>query len=200
VLAAEHNANNAKVLFDHIDVTRSGEIPEGKAARWVLAIQTFTLGGGNSEFQYTKGAPSTKTAMFLPIGRNLEDTLLLCLVPQNRAVIAQDLPVWERDPDTAEKLKSGVRRSIAGFADRYTWRTRSIRLRGDEVGNVSSLAFASGVESASKDSLDPMLAYRIDKDKGRLPIQFKDRGLWRDFDSIVPDDGHGTGVGEQPTD
>lgn len=188
VLAAEHNANNAKVLFDHIDVTRSGEIPEGKAARWVLAIQTFTLGGGNSEFQYTKGAPSTKTAMFLPIGRNLEDTLLLCLVPQNRAVIAQDLPVWERDPDTAEKLKSGVRRSIAGFADRYTWRTRSIRLRGDEVGNVSSLAFASGVESASKDSLDPMLAYRIDKDKGRLPIQFKDRGLWRDFDSIVPDD------------
>lgn len=187
VLAAEHNANNAKVLFDHIDVTRPGDIPESKAVRWVLAIQTFALGGGNSEFQYTKGAPSTKTAMFLPLGRNLEDTLLLCLVPQNRAVITQDLPLWERDPDTAEKLKSGVKRSIAGFADRYTWRTRSIRLRGDDVGNVCALAFASGVESSSKDGLDPMLAYRIDKDKGRLPIQFKDRGLWRDFDSLLPD-------------
>lgn len=188
VLAAEHNANNAKVLFDHINVIRPGNIPKNKAVRWVLAIQTFALGGGNSEFQYTKGAPSTKAAMFLPLGRNLEDTLLLCLVPQNRAVIAQDLPVWERDPDTAEKLKSGVKRSIAGFADRYTWRTRSIRLRGDEGGNVSTLAFASGVESSSKDSLDPMLAYRIDKDEGRLPIQFKDRGLWRDFDTLMPDD------------
>lgn len=188
VLAAEHNANNAKVLFDHIDVTRPGDIPESKAVRWVLAIQTFTLGGGNSEFQYTKGAPSTKTAMLLPLGRNLEDTLLLCLVPQNRAVFAQDLPVWERDAEAVASLKSGVKRGISGYADRYSWRARSIRLRGDEAGNVSALAFASGVENASKDSLDPMLAYRVDKDKGRLPIQFKERGLWRDFDSLLPDD------------
>src|SRR3546814_17073756 len=83
VLAAEHNANNAKVLFDHIDVTQPGDITASKAIRWVLAIQTFTLGGGNSEFRYTKGAPSTKPAMFLPIGRNLEDHLLLCVFPTN---------------------------------------------------------------------------------------------------------------------
>jgi CRISPR system Cascade subunit CasA len=188
VLAAEHNANNAKVLFDHIDVTKPGDISASKAIRWVLAIQTFTLGGGNSEFRYTKGAPSTKTAMFLPLGNNLEDTLLFCLVPQNRAVLAQDLPVWEREAETLASLKSGVGRAIGGIADRYTWRTRSIRLRSDETGNVNSLAFASGVENASKDSLDPMLAYRVDKDKRRLPIQFRVRGLWRDFDSLLPDD------------
>lgn len=188
VLAAEHNANNAKVLFDHTDVTQPGDIPESKAVQWVLAIQTFTLGGGNSEFKYTKGAPSTKTAMFLPLGHNLEDTLLICLVPQNRAVLAQDLPVWERDAEALTSLKSGVERGISGHADRYTWRTRSIRLRGDEEGGVNSLAFASGVESASKDGIDPMLAYRIDKDKGRLPIQFRERGLWREFDSLLPDD------------
>lgn len=188
VLAAEHNANNAKVLFDHIDVTQPGDISANKAIRWVLAIQTFTLGGGNSEFRYTKGAPSTKTAMFLPLGRNLEDTLLLSLVPQNRAVLSHDLPIWERSVDSATSLKAGVVRAIGGFADRYTWRTRSIRLRCDEAGNVNSLAFASGVENASKDTLDPMLAYRVDKDKGRLPIQFKERGVWRDFDSLMPDD------------
>jgi len=187
VLAAEHNANNAKVLFDHIDVRQPGNISASEAVRWVLAIQTFTLGGGNSEFKYTKGAPSTKTAMFLPLGRNLEDTLLICLVPQNRAALAQDIPVWERDPETAASLKSGVLRGIFGHADRYTWRSRSIRLRGDEEGNVNSLAFASGVENASKDGIDPMLAYRIDKEKGRLPIQFRERGLWRDFDSLLPD-------------
>jgi CRISPR system Cascade subunit CasA len=33
-----------------------------------------------------------------------------------------------------------------------------------------------------------MLGYRIDEKNGRLPIQFHERGLWRDFDSILPDD------------
>ena len=188
VLAAEHNADNAKVLFDHIDVTHADAVSAGMAARWMLATQTFSVSAGKSELSHTGTAPSATAAMALPLGRNLEDTLLLSLVPQNRAVIAQDLPVWERSADSLASLKAGVERSIGGYADRYTWRTRSIRLRHDEAGNVNLLAFASGVENESKDALDPMLAYRIDKDNGRLPIQFKERGLWRDFDSLLPDD------------
>ena len=35
-----------------------------------------------------------------------------------------------------------------------------------------------------------MLGYRIDDQRGRLPIQFRDRGLWRDFDSLLPDESH----------
>jgi len=35
-----------------------------------------------------------------------------------------------------------------------------------------------------------MVAYRIDAKLGKLPIQFKERGLWRDFDSLLPDDSH----------
>ena len=188
VLAAEHNADNAKVLFDHIDVTRADAVSAGMAARWMLATQTFSVSAGKSELSHTGTAPSATAAMALPLGRNLEDTLLLSLVPQNRAVAAQDLPIWERSADSLASLKAGTERTIGGYADRYTWRTRSIRLRRDDAGNVNLLAFASGVENASKDALDPMLAYRIDKDNGRLPIQFKERGLWRDFDSLLPDD------------
>ncbi len=34
-----------------------------------------------------------------------------------------------------------------------------------------------------------MHAYRIDKTKGKLPVQFRDdRGIWRDFDSLLPDE------------
>ena len=187
-LAAEHNADNAKVLFDHIDVTRPDAIPASAAARWLLATQTFSVSAGKSELSHTGTAPSATAAMALPVGRNLEDTLLLNLVPQNRAVFAQDLPLWERAADTLVNLKAGAERAIGGIADRYTWRTRSVRLRCDEAGKVSVLAFASGVDNASKDALDPMLAYREDKDKGRLPIQFKERGLWRNFDSLLPDD------------
>ncbi len=187
VLATEHNADNAKVLFDHIDVTRAATVPAGTAARWLLATQTFSVSAGKSELSHTGTAPSATAAMTLPLGLNLEDTLLLSLVPQNRAVSAQDFPIWERNADSLASLKAGTERIIGGYADRYTWSTRSIRLRSDESGDVSVLAFASGVENASKDALDPMLAYRIDKDKGRLPIQFKERGLWRDFDSLLPD-------------
>lgn len=190
VLAAEHNANNAKVLFDHIDVTRADVVSASMAARWMLAAQTFSVSAGKSELSHTSTAPSATAAMALPLGRNLEDTLLFSLVPQNKVVVAQDIPVWERDPDSLAGLKSGLERDIGGYADRYTWRTRSIRFRENGAGNVHLVAFASGVGNASEDALDPMLAYRIDTDRGRLPIQFKERGLWRDFDSLLPDDTH----------
>jgi len=188
VLAAEHNADNAKVLFDHVDVTRPDAVSPAAAARWLLATQTFSVSAGKSELSHTGTAPSATAAMILPLGRNLEDTLLLNLVPQNRVVLAGDLPVWERIPETVASLKAGAERGIAGYADRYTWRTRSIRLRSEERGSVSTLAFASGVDNTSKDSIDPMLAYRIDDKNGKLPIQFRERGLWRDFDSLLPDD------------
>ncbi len=188
VLAAEHNADNAKVLFDHVDVTRPDTVTPAAAVRWLLAMQTFSVSAGKSELSHTGTAPSATGAMVLPLGRNLEDTVLLNLVPQNREVHAGDLPVWERKPETLASLKSGVKRAITGYADRYTWRTRSIRLQGAEGNYVSMLAFASGVENASKDSIDTMLGYRVDDKNGKLPIQFRERGLWRDFDSLLPDD------------
>lgn len=186
VLAAEHNADNAKVLFDHIDVTRPDAVTPAAAARWLLATQTFSVSAGKSELSHTGTAPAATAAMVLPLGRQLEDTLLLNLVPQHRAVLAGDLPVWEREPDALARLKAGAERGIAGYADRYTWRTRSIRLRGENDGGVSTLAFASGVENATKASIDPMLAYRIDEEKGPRSIQFSDRGLWREFHSLLP--------------
>lgn len=186
-LAAEHNADNAKVLFDHIDVTRPDAVSPAAAVRWLLATQTFSVSAGKSELSHTGTAPSATAAMVLPLGRHLEDTLLLNLVAQSRAVSATDLPIWEREPESLASLKAGVKRNIAGHADRYTWRTRSIRLRCEVDDSVSMLAFASGVENDSKDSLDPMLGYRIDDKKGKLPIQFRERGLWRDFDSLLPD-------------
>src|SRR3990170_4288024 len=99
VLAAEHNADNAKVLFDHIDNTDSGAIASSKAARWLIACQTFALGGGNSDFRYTKSGPSATAVMALPLGRTFQDTLLFSLVPENREVLAFDRPLWERNPD-----------------------------------------------------------------------------------------------------
>jgi len=190
-VAAEHNANNAKVLFDHIEVAAAGSIASRMAARWLVACQTFALAGGNSDFVYRKNAPSASAVMVLPLGANLHDTLLFCLVPENKKVLEADWPIWEQEPVPLESLKSGIARRAMGKADLYTWLTRSIKFHLNDNGDtLSELAFASGVEFSSEGCVDPMLGYRIDDKKGTLPIQFRGRGLWRDFDSLLPDESH----------
>ena len=190
VLAAEHNADNAKVLFDHVDVGAPGTISNAEASRWILATQTFSVSSGKSELSHTGTAPSATAAMVLPLGRDLHDTLLMSLVPEIREIHSADLPLWERTPESLISLGEGIERAASGFADRYMWRTRSIRLERSDSGRIGKLAFASGVGHASVDQIDPMLGYRIDDKRGRLPIQFRDRGFWRDFDSLLPDSSH----------
>lgn len=190
-MAAEHNADNAKVLFDHLDVTRSTAIPSGKAACWLLACQTFALGGGRSDFQYTKSGPSATAVLVLPLGRDLHDTLLFSLVPQNREVLKDDVPIWERNAETRAILEKGKERAILGWADLYSWRTRSIKFNLQDNGEaVSEIAFASGLGCSSEGHLDPMLGYRISEKKGKQHVRFRERGLWRDFDSLLPDNGN----------
>lgn len=190
VLAAEHNADNAKVLFDHVDVESPGTISEAAASRWILSTQTFSVSCGKSELSHTGTAPAATAAMALPIGRNLQDTLLFTLVPQNREILGSDQPLWERHPESVESLKEGFERTETGLADRYTWRIRSICFEATESVQIGKLGFASGVGNASLDQSDPMLGYRVDDKKGKFPIQFRDRGLWRDFDSLLPDESH----------
>ena len=73
VLATEHNADNAKVLFDHIDIDAPGTISEAEATRWILATQTFSVSCGKSELSHTGTAPSATAAMVLPIGCDLQE-------------------------------------------------------------------------------------------------------------------------------
>lgn len=193
-MAAEHNADNAKVLFDHLDVTESGEIASRRAACWLLACQTFALGGGKSDFQYTKGGPSATAVMVLPLGRNLESTLILSLVPENREVFHEDVPIWERESESFLSLRNGMKRSMSGWADLYTWRTRSIKFHLDGDGDtIGELAFASGIECLPEGIVDPMVGYKIIRqERGKQSIRFHERGergYWRDFDSLLPDNG-----------
>lgn len=187
-LIAEHNADNAKVLFDHVNVQRPGRITEAKAVCGILATQTFALSAGKSELAHTGTAPSAKAMMVLPMGSNLSETLVFSLISINRESILGDIPLWEREPESLCALQSGKERCISGLADLYTWRTRSIRLQENNDGGVENVAFASGLKSDNTNLLDPMVAYKKDDKHGLLPIQFRERGLWRDFDCILPDD------------
>ncbi len=186
-LAAEHNADNAKVLFDHIDVEHPNAISAASATRWILATQTFSVSCGKSELSHTGTAPSATAVMVLPLGQSLNDTLLFALVPENREILSQDQPLWEREPETISYLQNDPARIATGIADRYTWRTRSVRLEKNENRLITRIAFASGIKNEPSGQTDPMLAYRIDENFGKLPIQFEEKGLWRDFASLLPD-------------
>ncbi|MGB7567827.1 MAG: type I-E CRISPR-associated protein Cse1/CasA [Chitinivibrionales bacterium] len=188
VLAAEHNADNAKVLFDHVDIFKAGILLPKQAVKWLLSCNTFALGGGNSDFQYVKDAPSASSIMAIPIGQSLMDTLIFCLTPQNREVMIKDVPIWEAKPESIDQLKNGIDRVASGYADIYTWRSRSIKFDENPRLEISKIAFASGIGYLESTISDPMVGYRLDPKLGKLPFQFKDRGFWRDFDSLLPDE------------
>jgi CRISPR system Cascade subunit CasA len=64
-----------------------------------------------------------------------------------------------------------------------------ILLEAQPSGGVTTMRFIAGpgFENPSN-SLDPMQPYKTDKTKGKLPVRFReDRGTWRDFDSLLPD-------------
>lgn len=211
-LAVEFNADTAKVLFDHANEAEPGSITFAAATRWLLATQTFAVSTGKSEISHTGTAPSAGSIMALPIGQTLQDTLLFSLVPQNRSVMESDLPIWERAPDSLEYLKTKVKvigkkggdekdrtveRSATGVVDLYTWRTRSIIIKQTSQEVVSEVGFASGVGYLESIVFDPMIGHIIkeikdantkEKVKRKFAIQFEEKGIWRDFDSLLPDE------------
>jgi len=213
-LAVEHNADNAKVLFDHVDVTSSGSIKPAAAVRWLLATQTFAVSAGKSELSHTGTAPSAGSVMAIPVGLNLLDTLLFCLVPQNRLVMQADIPLWEKEPESLVYLKTAtkvpdkktgkekdrtVERGATGIVDLFTWRARSILFKDSLSDGVSEVGLASGIGYKPSTELDPMLGYVIaeipdgetkEKVKKRVAIHFEEKGFWRDFDSLLPDEAH----------
>lgn len=185
-LTAEHNATANKVLFDHTDTQAPGARSPGDCARWLVTTMAFSISGGRGYYP----SPSANAVMCIPLGRSLHDTLCGCLVPYaNRDIATGDSALWEREP-LPLPLRA-LRRTAAGYADLYTWQPRMILLQPLDCGDVASIRFVAGQGFDNPAAIpDPMQAYRKDDAKGRLPVQFReDRGSWRDFHSLLPDQG-----------
>lgn len=183
-LTAEYNATSNKVLFDHTNTKDPGARAPKECACWLLSTMTFSIAGGRGYYP----SPSPNAMMCIPLGRNLHETLCYNLIPYpNRELMSEDLALWEREPKT---LPLGTPKLKAfGYADLYTWQPRMIYLEGGHSEEVKVMRFVAGqgFENPMNNS-DPMQPYKIDKKHGKLPVQFrKDRGTWRDFDSLIPD-------------
>ncbi|MHB1092196.1 type I-E CRISPR-associated protein Cse1/CasA [Thiobacillus sp.] len=183
-LTAEHNATSNKVLFDHIDTKNPGTRGPSECARWLLTTMSFSLSGGRGYYP----SPSVNAMMCIPLGRNLHETLCYNLVPENRDVIGTDTALWECEP--ALLPIATPKQMVAGYANLYTWPARMILLEEHVSGDVAVMRFVAGQGyDSTSNSTDPMQPYKVDRTNGRLPVQFReDRGTWRDFDSLMPDD------------
>ena len=183
-LTAEYNATSNKVLFDHTDTKKPGARKPKECARWLLSTMSFSIAGGRGYYP----SPSPNAMMCIPLGQNLHVTLCYCLVPYpNRDVMLGDSALWECEPKV---LPLGTPKQMAtGYADLFTWPSRMILLEEQPSGEVTVMRFVAGqgFENPSMDP-DPMQPYKTDKTRGKLPVQFReDRGTWRDFDSLLPD-------------
>lgn len=195
-------AENNPVIWDHASPVRPSALSPATAARLVVALHAFDLGGtkaGEKGPAFAKAAPLAKSAVFLAVGNTLFETLLLNLVRYDGRAgrpyefdPTQDRPAWERDRPYGE-----TDRAPDGPCDWLTWQSRRLLLIPPSDGLVHRCIIMPGDRpSASWDPRDhePMVAYRRSmRAKGRAspwePVGFRlERALWRDSTALLRTD------------
>jgi CRISPR system Cascade subunit CasA len=174
---------NMATLFDHHVEAEKPLLTPAEAARGLLAIQSFGLGGfGMARLSHTH-ASCTGAIVFVVQGDTLFETLALNLLryPDEKLpgrAKESDRPVWEMgDPFRPE-------RSVPlGYLDYLTWQNRRILFFPEKMGDgivVRRMTEAPALR-LKKDMLDPMQHYAVKGRGGPRPLSFREgRGLWRD--------------------
>jgi CRISPR system Cascade subunit CasA len=176
-----HGSN--ATLFDHHLEEENPTLTPAEAARALLAIQAFGLGGfGMGRLSHTD-APCTGGIIFLVQGETLFETLALNLMryPDEKLpgqAAEADRPVWEMDdpfhPERSVPL---------GYLDYLTWQNRRILFFPESTADGPVVrAMTEAPALRLKDGiLEPMMHY-TERDRGGLrPLSFREgRALWRD--------------------
>ncbi|GAA5112702.1 type I-E CRISPR-associated protein Cse1/CasA [Haloechinothrix salitolerans] len=195
-------------LFTMRSVANVAMLSADEAARWLLHVHAFDPTGtksgaaGDRKMKDGKGYGSSigwsgQLGGVLAEGNDLRETLLLNLLPWDatnyvRIGGANDLPPWERDPDTAAWSED---RPPRGAIDLYAWQTRRVRLVGDRSG-VTGVVLANGdrIQSQNRHGVDPHTAWCRRKpqstnrnDDVYIP-QTHDptRSVWRGIGALLP--------------
>jgi CRISPR system Cascade subunit CasA len=193
--------------------TRAGpgmsSISPAEAARWLVHCQAFDPAGiktgavGDSRVKKGKGYSigvgtlGNLGGVYLE-GATLRETLLLNLVPiaaNWQRADDRDLPVWEREPQTAAE-ESDATRGPYGVLGLYTWQSRRIRLFGDAAGITGAMiAIGDRLDWQDRQLLEPMSVWGRsaprEREQKRTPIYLPrphdhTRALWRGLQTLLP--------------
>lgn len=169
-------------LFDHDNEAVEQPLTAAEAARNLITVQTFGLGGGHKGM-FTD-APWSKGILFFVQGNTLKETLFLNLLPypdESRVGIGvvdtpQDAPAWEQEDPFA--LKGGF---PLGYLDYLTWQNRRILLFPEwRAGQLMVAQWqVGGGLSLDSTVADPLKFYFKHEKEGLQVRQFDEsRGLW----------------------
>lgn len=181
------SGNNA-TLFDHHTENTGAALSPAQAARAVVAIQSFGLGGlsGIKGVAFTD-APCARGICFLACGDTLFETLALNLPAYTADAPMQntpaDLPAWEmNDPFLP------ARETPLGTLDYLTWQSRRILLAPEmDKGQLLArqITLAPGLR-LGEGVFNPMKHYLIDEKRGPREVRFTEgKSLWRDSASFL---------------
>lgn len=191
-LLPEKASGNNPTLFDHSVDDAPPYARPAEIARALLVHQAFTPGGLIRRLGVSSGAggPLSKSVVFLAVGNNLFETLLLNLAPYRPE---GDMPLWEREPYHVSDVEGGkARENLWGRTRVYTWLSRAVRLLPELDGRVRFMAYGPGVFPIERPfSPDPMCGYVQDDSGEFTAVRFSvDRAFWRDFVALLPQEGH----------
>lgn len=193
-LATECASGNNATLFDHCIDDEEVDWPLAKAARQLLACQSFALGFGKSgnakinskdeAMPYSADAIALRGMTVLVQGPTLFDTLMVNLVPAEDA----SKPPWELDEphQYRDRLQGKDRKVVSSFGvvDCLTWQSRLVRLIPNGA-TVSKMFFTQG-RSADKSAIEPMKVYRTSKEEGISVVPLNSsKAAWRDTHAIL---------------
>jgi CRISPR system Cascade subunit CasA len=198
LLMPDRASGNNGTLFDHSSDDLPQPVTPAHAARLVLSIQQFALGGRITFLDSKDGSAMAgllcKGAVLLLEGENLFQTLMLNLVRYSpdagqpfECSAKGDRPAWDRPPIGLPSV-----RRPDGYLDWLTWQARRIRLQPErtEAGTlqVRHVVMMRGDElpdSLNRQQFETMVAFRtLPKAKTAkdawTPICFlESQSLWR---------------------
>lgn len=192
LMTPRSNWGGGTSLFAHRHQDRTSSMAPDVAARWLVARQSFDVGGlVSGKPKSASAAPLTATAVVLVRGGSLFETLvgnLLVYSPERSAPIpgtSADCPHWEQDPPPAKfESDSEPKRVPRGWLDSLTWLSRRIELVV-EAGRVVGWKRAAWQGVASEAAPDPMVAWVSNEKTGRRAVRIdSSRSFWRNSHAL----------------
>lgn len=185
LLAHEAASGNNATLFDHNFKDVPTAYSPAAAARYLVAHQAFSLGGGVSTPFNLYHAPLVRGFSVLALGDSLFETLALnmLLYTEERPIphLGKDLPAWENN-NPEEPDKTGT--FAHGYLDYLTWQSRRIHLVAPEDESAGVL-FCQRLQNLRLSDehlrLDPFKCYFVGEEEGLQPRPVNpNKALWRD--------------------
>jgi CRISPR system Cascade subunit CasA len=195
LLAHEAATGNNATLFDHSFNDSPKVFTPAESARYLIARQGFSVGGGVSQPFNLSNATLVNGYTVLAQGNNLFETLALNLLPYTEATPiasrsnAEDAPFWEHDNLETPNEKGTKPR---GYLDYLTWQSRRIHLVSEsDEGTASTVLRRCQLLQNLKlsDALplfDPFKCYIASTDKGYKTKDINpNKALWRDSHALL---------------